>query len=136
MRRACTCDAHDYGIKLHVASCLQHPQHSTSIMARFCAADNYLSHEGFAHFPSIGDSIQGIPQVKDGSCVSGISPQGASQLEEGDLVTGTIDIAHEHAHMLSVSQHEDCTEEKKQMVCAYSPLTTQSNSSVSIRRII
>lgn len=42
-------------------------------------------------------------------------------LQEGDLITGTVDISHERAYMVSAirSEAEDQKAEKKALVCTY-----------------
>jgi len=99
-------------------------------MSRFRTADGYVSHKGFAHLPEVGDSISGEIQLggsigsgNASSRVSGISDRRISQIQEGDLVTGTINIAHERVHMLSTIQEEDRAEEKKAIVCVHLFLT-------------
>jgi len=99
-------------------------------MSRFRTADKYISHRGFAHLPDVGDNIPGVSQpegsLESGSTsgrILGVSGRRVSQLQEGDLVTGTIDITHERVHMLSMIREEDRAEEKKAMVCVCSSLT-------------
>jgi len=94
-------------------------------MSRFRTADKYISQKGFAHLPDVGDNIPGVSQpegsLESGSTssrVSGISNRRTSQLQEGDLITGTIDVTHERTHMLSMIRGEDREDEKKAMVCA------------------
>ena len=83
----------------------------------------YISLKGFAHLPKIGDSVPGVSQPRSSldsgsisSRFSGISSRRAAQLEEGDLITGTIDITHERAYMLPAIRDEDCAEERKALV--------------------
>jgi len=84
-------------------------------MSRFRIADEYVSHcEEFARLPTAGGSIPGVSQpgssLESGSTssrVPGVSSRRVSQLQEGGLVTGTIDIAHERIHMLSMAREED-----------------------------
>jgi hypothetical protein len=97
----------------------RHPLRSASIMSRFRTADDYISRSGFAHLPAIGDIVPELLQPEGSvtsSRVPGISARRASQLQEGDLVTGTIDITHERVYMLPVTR-EDHAEERKAMVC-------------------
>jgi hypothetical protein len=86
----------------------------------------YISQKGFAHLPEIGDSIPRESQSRGSldsrstsARFSGISSRRAAQLEEGDLITGTIDITHERAYMLPTIRDEDRAEEKKALVCNY-----------------
>jgi hypothetical protein len=96
----------------------RHPLRSAS-MSRFRTADDYVSRSGFAHLPAIGDTVPELLQPEGSvtsSRVPGISARRASQLQEGDLVTGTIDITHERVYMLPMTR-EDHAEERKAMVC-------------------
>ena len=94
-------------------------------MSRSRVTDGYISSKGFAHLPRIGDSVPGESQLRGSldsgsvsSRFSGISSRRAAQLEEGDLITGTIDITHERAYMLAICD-EDRTEERKALVRTY-----------------
>jgi hypothetical protein len=89
-----------------------------------------ISQKGFAHLPKIGDSVPGEPQPRGSldlgsvsSCFSGISNGRAAQLEEGDLVTGMIDITHERAYMLPAIRGEDRVEDWSVLLSCWSNLT-------------
>jgi len=95
-------------------------------MSKFRITDSYVSQKEFARLPKIGDSapqeLQPRGSLDSGSIsnrLSGISSQCAAQIEEGDLVSGTIDITHERAYMLPVILDEDRAEEKKALVRTY-----------------
>ena len=94
-------------------------------MSKFHAEDGHASREGIASLPNVGDPVPGLAQPKanlDGSMssrASGISDHWLSLVQEGDLITGTIDISHERAHMVPPN---DCAAEKKNVVCTHSPL--------------
>lgn len=91
----------------------------------FRAADNYISQKGFAHLPKIGDNIPAVFQPEGSITPSRVSPtfgQHASKLQEGDLVTGSIDIAHERVHMLPSIRDEGHAEQKKALVHTYPSL--------------
>ena len=64
---------------------------------------NHLSQGRFASLPEIGN-IPGFSQakasLKASSTVSSISTKCDNRLQEGDLITGTINVAHERAHMV------------------------------------
>jgi len=92
--------------------------------------DGHLSQAGFAHLPGIGDTVPEVSQLK-GSIESGnasihASPKSikrAIRLEEGDLITGVVDITHEYAHMIpAIRAHKVDSDEKKLLVSAYLPL--------------
>ena len=108
-------------------------------MSRSCVTKGYISLKGFAHLPKIGDSVPGEPQPRSSldsgsvsSRFSGISSRRAAQLEEGDLITGTIDITHERAYMLPAIRDEDHTEEVKALVCTYFSLANTLNLTHSL----
>jgi len=95
-------------------------------MSRFRTRDNYVSQKGFANLPGVGGIVLGESQprgsLESGSTssrVSGVSSQRGSKLQEGDLITGTINLVHERAYMLPAIRDEGRAEEKKAMVCAY-----------------
>lgn len=74
----------------------------TSITSRFRTTDGYVSQKGLAYSPGIDDTVPAQFQPRGSleprstsSCVPGVSSQCASQLQEGDRITGAIDIAHE-----------------------------------------
>lgn len=92
-------------------------------MSKFRAVDVFISQKGFSYLPKIG-SIAGGPQPNgsfdSGSISSHASNRRGHQLQEGDLITGTIDVVHERAHMLSAIRDNKHTEEREGLVCAYS----------------
>jgi len=109
------------------------PSSPQTPMSRFRVTDGYTSQKGFAHLPKVGDSVPGISQPRGSldsgsisSRFSGISSRRAAQLEEGDLITGTIDITHERAYMLPPIQDEDRADEKKALVCTRFSLVDDS----------
>jgi len=92
--------------------------------------NNFVLQGQFTYLPSLGNNIPGEPQVQGSldsrsasSHLSGSTLQHHFKLSEGDLITGTVDITHEHAHMLPVIQNTSCMEEKVAMVCVYLSLT-------------
>lgn len=98
-------------------------------MSNIRPSDNFISQKGFAHLPEVGNSVPAESQEKGslelGSTtgrVSGVSVRRQSKLQEGDLITGTVDISHERAHMLSAMRDEKHEREKRFLVCVYLPL--------------
>ena len=94
-------------------------------MSIFC--DRHISQKGFARLPKVG-VVPSVPQLKGSldlgsgdttSHLSAMSSRRTSRIEEGDLITGTIDITHERAHMLSAIQDPNRTLEKSELVCAH-----------------
>jgi len=92
-------------------------------MSRF--RDNRLSQKGFAHLPAILGA-PGFSQARGSlnasstsSRVSGISAKQAARLQEGDLITGTINIAHKLVCMVPAVQSSKHTEEKTKVVCLF-----------------
>lgn len=84
-----------------------------------------LSQEVFVSLPVIG-SIPGYRQPKGSrdSTTSRLSGASASKrgelLREGDLVTGTINVVHERAHMVPTVRNPNRQGEKAEIVCVHS----------------
>ena len=106
--------------------------------------DGHVSQKGFVSLPKVGDAVPAISQPKGSLDFMSVSSHASStsrhrsMLPEGDLITGTISVSHERAHMLSAIQDSNHTAEKEDLVCTFLPLLmAQHNpSGCSIRRII
>ena len=92
-------------------------------MSRF--RDDCLSQKRFVHLPTIG-GVPGFSQARGSlntssasSQVSSISTKQAAQLQEGDLITGTINIANKQVCMVPTVQGSEHTEEKTKAVCLF-----------------
>jgi hypothetical protein len=90
-------------------------------MSRFRTLDKHVSHSRFATLPQVGDA----PEVSRRACsleeasvssASGVSSKRRQTLHEGDLVTGTVDVAHERAQMLAAIRAADKEGEKRSLV--------------------
>ena len=81
----------------------------------------YVSQGGFSRLPYLREDIpevvqpRGSLQGSETSGASGASSRHIPHMQEGDLITGTIDLTHELAHMLPVIRENSRTED---MVCA------------------
>ena len=97
-------------------------------MSKFRTEDGRVLQEGFSSFPRVGNVVPGLAQSKGSldestsTCVSEISSHRLSLLQEGDLITGMIDISQERVHMLPAIRDDDRAAEKQALVCLTSPL--------------
>ena len=68
------------------------------------SGDHFFSQKRFARLPKIG-AVQAVRQPRgsldSASHHSAVSSNHDLRIEEGDLVTGIVDIAYERAHMMS-----------------------------------
>jgi hypothetical protein len=92
-------------------------------MSRFRVEDKHVSQGRFATLPQIGNA----PEISGRACsleegsvssASGVSSKLRQILPEGDLVTGTVDVVHERAHMLAAVRGAEKAGEKAALVCA------------------
>ena len=90
-------------------------------MSRFRAPDKHVSQGRFATLPQIGNA----PEISRRACsleegsvssASGVSSKCRNVLHGGDLVTGTVDVAHKRANMLAVVRTADKAGEKTAQV--------------------
>ena len=99
-------------------------------MSRFRELDKHVSQGRFATLPQIGNA----PEISQRACsleegsvssASGVSSKRRKILHEGDLVTGTVDVAHKRAHMLAGMRAADRAVEKKDLVrvCSLLPIS-------------
>jgi len=86
--------------------------------------DNRLLQKGFASLPNIGNVLGFIqtrgsfdPPSTSGHLSSMAAIAHGVLLQEGDLITGTIDVAHEQAHMVPPIQNPKHEEEESKIVC-------------------
>ena len=97
-------------------------------MSKFRAEDGRVLQEGFLSLPKVDEVVSGSAQSKgrfDGStssCVSELSSHRLSLLQDGDLITGTIDISQERLHMLPAIRDDDRAAEKQALVRLTPPL--------------
>ena len=90
-------------------------------MSRFNADTKQLSQKKFADLPRIGEIpgfVQAPSSLEGGSAsdVSEISTNRGNSLQEGDLVTGTVDIANQRVHMVSPAHN---AYHARKLVCTY-----------------
>ena len=119
-----------------------HPGSPRTIMSRFLVEKEHVSQPRFTRIPPVG----GAPAVVQALCSLGggsertpsfYSSQHGASLDEGDLVTGTVDISHERAHIVPAIRDGKRNAEKKALVRAnfYTRWTIQPNVFISVRRI-
>ena len=87
--------------------------------------DKHLSQKGFAPLPTIGDipgfsqAIGSLDASSSSSRASAVSTRRGARLREGDLITGTINVVNERAHIVPAAWSSKHAEEKTKAVCAY-----------------
>jgi len=96
-------------------------------MTYFNTNDKHISQSKFADIPSIGDIGKFIQapcsiESRSTSSISQIHSQHSESLQEGDLITGIIDITNECTYMVPTIQDASCSDEKEALVCAYAHL--------------
>ena len=99
--------------------------HSDSIMSH--ANEKHIPRKKFASISSVDDANTFIqaPSIEDAASpgtISEVSSRLGDSLQEGDLITGIIDIANECAYMVPPVEGKGRNRENKAMVCARSHL--------------
>jgi hypothetical protein len=96
----------------------------------------YVSQVGFSRLPHLREDIpevvqpRGSLQGSETSHASGASSRHVPHMQEGDLITGTIDLTHELAHMLPAIRDSSRAGEKEDMVCVHLSLDDNLTSPI------